>query len=401
MSDELEFARDHCFMAGVGDTGAALCEANVPYGLAKIHAVQRALGVAPDAVFVGAPDATVTRNAGRWGQGFGYGGVYAWTGDFTVLDIKANACGVLVGALPSLPALEEVRARLRALDHAHLELDGVTIENDLTEGNHFVDVCTVTGGSEDAPGGARHLFLMHSSGHEHREETAFGPGIYWDASAPLRARARVIDTPWGSAHVLDGSALADWYPYYQRVQAFNHRRREALAQFLFDAYTPVVNETHQGLVRAHNIANIGAYTFADPADDGASALYPLALSPTLPAYLVRGRKNFTAAQRDALGWRPRVERLGVEALVSSINLLPHGGGYVYPQIKGVARVIEDGPDQRRFELIPADPAIPVPTIASPKELPHRYRGMEVKERMEALGLGTAVVAMDIEYVVTA
>ena len=27
MSDDLERARAHCFMAGVGDTGAALCEA--------------------------------------------------------------------------------------------------------------------------------------------------------------------------------------------------------------------------------------------------------------------------------------------------------------------------------------------------------------------------------------
>ena len=98
-------------MAGVGDVGMELCEANVPFGLAKIHHVQHELDVAPDATFVGSPDATVTRNDMRWSQGFGYGGVYSWSGDFTVLDIKPNACGMIVGTLPRLPALDELRQR--------------------------------------------------------------------------------------------------------------------------------------------------------------------------------------------------------------------------------------------------------------------------------------------------
>src|SRR5262245_50822131 len=112
----IERAREHVFMAGVDDSGARLCEANVPYGLAKIHHAQEVLGLPPDATFVGSPDCTITRNERRWSQGFGYGGVYQWSGELAVLDIKTNACGMLAGALEHLPPLEDVRARLLQLE---------------------------------------------------------------------------------------------------------------------------------------------------------------------------------------------------------------------------------------------------------------------------------------------
>src|SRR3990172_1443408 len=181
----LERAREHCFFAGVGDAGMQLCAAVTPFGLAKIHWVQERLGVPPDATFVGAPDATITRNPRRWRQGFGYGGAYAWTGDFAVLDLKSNACGMLVGALPDFaPApdfLAELRARAARIERAGLELDGVRVDYDLAESNHFLDVLEVTSTpgqrlsaadgarpAEAPPFGARWFFIMHSRGHEHR-----------------------------------------------------------------------------------------------------------------------------------------------------------------------------------------------------------------------------------------
>ena len=139
----LERAREHVFMAGVDDSGARLCEANIPFGLAKIHAAQEELGLPPDASFVGSPDCTITRNERRWAQGFGYGGVYQWSGELAVLDIKTNSCGMLAGALDRFPELEAVRERLHALDREGLELDGIAVDNDLTESNHFVDVLTI------------------------------------------------------------------------------------------------------------------------------------------------------------------------------------------------------------------------------------------------------------------
>jgi len=398
--EELERAREHCFMAGVGDSGSRLCEANVAYGLAKIHDVQRQLGHPPDATFVGAPDATITRNKNRWDQGFGYGGAYQWTGEFTVLDVKANACGMLAGALPSFPALEQTRARLHAIARDGLTLDGVALDNDLTESNHFVDVFEVAEASsrEPAPRGARWFFIMHSSGHEHRGASARGPGLYYDESAELLAMARVVNTPWGSLRILEGGAAERYQEFYLRVQDFNHRRREAFARALFGDFEVVVNATHQGLTRGYNHANIGCYTYDDPDGDGDEPLFPLTLSPVLPAFLVRGARNVGERAIDALGWRARLERHGLGARIRSSNLLPHGGGYTYPQV-GDVRVIEDGPDRRRFEIAPAGGG-GAPVIAEPRELPYGYRGMEVKARMEQLGLGRAVVQLDLKYVLS-
>ncbi len=395
----LERAREHCFMGGVGDSGMSLCAANVPYGIAKIHAVQEQLGHPADATFVASPDATVTRNDIRWKQGFGYGGMYAWTGDFHVLDIKANACGMAVGALPSLPSFAEARERLHRFGHEGMTIDGIEIDNDLHESNHFVDVFTLAadGQREPAPGGARHFFIMHSSGHEHRGPTPRGVGLYWDLSEELMKMARTFDTPWGTLRVLVGDAAHEWYRFYRRIQDFNHKRRERLAQVLFGEHRMLINATHQGLVRGFNFANIGCYTFADETPE-ADRMFPLTLSPVHPAFLVRGKRNLDAAAIERMGWTEQVRRHGLEQRLASTNILPHGGGYTYARFKGVSRVIENGPDDRLFELAPSDPSQPAETVRTPKELKYAYRGLEVMQRMEELGFGDAVVKLDIDYV---
>lgn len=400
MSDDLLVrAKQHVFMAGVDDSGARLCEANACYGVAKIQHVQKQLGLPQDATFVGSPDATVTRNDRRWMQGFGYGGVYEWSGEFAVLDIKPNACGMLTGSLPSHPELEQARSRLLDLSREGLSLDGVELDNDLTESNHFVDVFEVDEeeSTESIPGGNRHVFIMHSSGHEHRENTERGVGLYWDQSDELLAMAQVVKTPWGVLRILQGERAQEWYDFYLKVQDFNHRRREALAKYLFGEFDVVINATHQGMVRAYNCNNIGCYTFDDP-EVGQQPLFPLTLSPTLPAFLVRGTKNFGEQAIDALGWRERIETHGLVDKLTGTNLLPHGGGYLYPHIDGVARVLQKGPDQRKFVLIPKNPHETADIIETPRGIPYGYRGMEVKDRMESLGLGKATIKLELKYV---
>jgi hypothetical protein len=317
-----------------------------------------------------------------------------------VLDIKPNACGMVAGAVPDFPALDDVRARLHDIERDGLVLDGTRLDNDLTESNHFVDVFEYDErhSIEPAPLGARYYFVMHSSGHEHRGPNPRGPGLYYDESDELLAMARLFETPWGTLRILEGDAAARYHEFYLQVQDFNHRRREAFGRALFGEIDVVVNATHQGLTRGYNRANIGAYTYEDPGA-GEAPMFPLTLSPTLPAFLVRGARNFDDAAIDALGWRERLERHGLLERIRGTNLLPHGGGYTYENIAGVRQVFEDGPDVRRFELESANGAA-APTIAHPRELPYGYRGLEVKERMEQLGLGRAVVQLDLKYVLT-
>lgn len=402
MSKELlERAREHVFMAGVDDSGARLCEANLPYGIAKIHHVQKQLGYKPDASFVGSPDCTITRNTRRWQQGFGYGGVYQWSGEFAVLDIKTNACGMIVGALPNHPEHEDVLERLHILERDGLQLDGVEIDNDLTESNHFVDVLQVSPDEqyESPPGQAQHFFIMHSSGHEHRAQTPLGPGLYYDESQELVDMATKIDTPWGSLSILEGDKAQEWYEFYKKAEDFVFRRRELLARHLFgeDNVTTTVNATHQGLVRGYNQANMGCYHY--DIEDGACAgpLFPLTLSPELPCYLVRGKRNLRDEVMSGLGWDDRLDKYGLRERISNTNFLPHGGGYHYKQFSGVAKVHEEA-ENRIFELQSTDSTVMNENIDTPRDLPYSYRGMEVKERMSELDLGQAVVKLDLRYV---
>lgn len=256
--------------------------------------------------------------------------------------------------LPSSPTC----ARLHQLDREPLTLDGVTLDNDLTESNHFVDIFRVSRehGYQSAPGQVEYMYIMHSSGHEHREHSRLGPVCtgtrapsFWRSPAPLtHLEARCI--------FLDAERAAAWYQFYRRVQDFNHRRRARIAEFLFGSHDVVINETHQGMVRAHNRANIGCYTFTSEslepnpvtssgADSNAEStpgdspvgdersLFPLTLSPTLPAFLVEPYPNLKAPAIDALGWRERLDRHGLHERITSQNILPHGGGYRYPQLR--------------------------------------------------------------------
>ncbi|MBI2895970.1 MAG: hypothetical protein HYY06_20600 [Deltaproteobacteria bacterium] len=392
----LERARRHCFSAGAGDSGEALCLANMSFGLAKIHDVQRQLGLPPDATFVGAPDATVTRNGPRWRQGFGYGGRIQWTGDLAVLDEKPNACGMLVGALPELVPEAEAREAARRVAREGLVLDGTPLDYDLHESNHFVDVLTVR---ESVRGTlpSSTLFVMHSSGHEHRGPGPRGPGLYYDESDELRRAARVPQTPWGTLTVLEGDAAWRWFEFVERVQAFNLARREAFARAIFGPFTVIANATHQGLL-APNDANIGCYVFEEDETDG-TALYPLTLSPTLPAYLVKPRPNLSESVVESLGWAERARSLGVLHRVTGANLLPHGGGYTYPQFRGVGRVVQIGPDRRAFELEPTSGGEPI-LVEDVRALPFGYRGLELVDRTVALGLAEPVHTLDVRYVLS-
>ena len=390
---ELERAREHCFLSGVGDVGEQLCAANMPFGIAKIQHVQRELGLPMDASFIGAPDATVTRNLARWGQGFGYGGRIQWTGDFSVLDIKSNHCGMIALALHDPPPPAEIEERARQLLKNPLVVDDVEIEFDLTESNHFLDICAVRERySDDAPK-ADTIAIIHSSGHEHRERSPKGPGIYWDASEPLRQMMETRDTPWGPLHVLTGDKAREFDQAYGWCQDFSLRRREALARALLGPLDVIVNRTHQGL-QAMNDAILGCYCF-DDADLAAGQLFPLTLSPDLPAYLVKPVPNFDAAALDDAGFRERAERHGLVERLSKANLLPHGGGYSYSQYRKVTGVVAEDA-QRSFEIEKPDGQREL--VSDVRTAAYGYRGDEVRQRMIDLRLGEPVLRAEITYI---
>jgi hypothetical protein len=176
--ERLQRADEHIFSTGLSDSGARLALANMRYGLAKMHYVQEELGLRPDATFVAAPDLTVTRDSARWRSGFGYGGAITWgdgSAELVILDLKPNACGILVGGLDQLPNRFEVMERAHELAASEAEIDGVRVTWDFGKSNHFIDVCSVV--PVDGHVLPPYAFLMHFAGDELRGDGEHGPGI--------------------------------------------------------------------------------------------------------------------------------------------------------------------------------------------------------------------------------
>ncbi|MFQ5794187.1 MAG: hypothetical protein ACE5JP_03950 [Candidatus Bipolaricaulia bacterium] len=388
----LQRARAHIFATGPLDSGRSLCIANMQYGLAKLHYLQEQLGLPPDATFIGSPDMTVTRNINRWESGFSYGGKLCW-GDgqveLMVLDLKPNACGMILGGLDQLPDAETVLHHAHQLNQDRMKIDGIKIRWDFGKSNHFIDIFRVRAiAHQSLP---PYAFLIHAAGSELRGENPLGDGLYYDASPSLRGRAEVVETPFGSLHILTGSQATRYYEYYQWVEAFVRRRRRLAAERIFGDYRPLHNETHQGLIGPNEMV-LGTH----PIVETERILYPLALRGDLPVYLFRGTRNLTPEVIENLGFAQRARELGVYERLLHADILPHGGGYDFPHLARVCRVLEVS-GKRYFEVEFANDR-GRKIISNPRSLPFDYRGKQVALRTMELGLGELVAKLIPLYV---
>lgn len=391
-AQRLERAAQHIFSTAEMDAAADLCLRNMTYGMAKIHLAQEAHGLRPDAVFIGTPDMTITRNSGRWRAGIGYGGKLSWGDgdqDLLVLDAKPNTCGMLVGGLWERPDALALTRRLHALHREDVVIDGVRIAWDFGTGNHFIDVFSVAEqGATDLP---PYVFVMHASGAELRGENEYGPGLYWDDSEEWQRRCEVLETPWGPLHLLTGGDLQAYMDVYRRTDGFAIRRRQAAGEALFGEFRVLSNTNHQGLANANQML-LGCQSTARA--DG--ELLPIMVRADRPAFLMHGLPNLSDEQIDRLGFRERAERLGVLDELRGANVIPHGAGYSLPHLSRVHRVMEiDG--TRYFELERMNQS-DTQIISEPKDLTCGYRDEAVVARTVECGLGTVAARLDPLFV---
>lgn len=379
-------ARKHCFFVGMNDSGAELCKVNTPYGLASIHYIQDKLGMKPNATFISSPDMTITRNVSRWRSGFGYGGKLTWgsgSDEMVILNIKPNACGMMVGGLEELPEIDGLIRKLHELEAGNYYIDDIKVDWDFYKSNHFVDIFEVKQVSAHPISLPKYAFVLHGSSGELRGDTSTGFGIYYDKSKKLREMAENIETPFGEFLILTGENARKYYERYLYAEDFAKRKKQLAAKLLFDEYIEIANETHQGMISMNEII-LGCHHLTHY-----DKLYPVTLRADLPAYLVRGIPNYTPESIDILGFESRAKKLGVYEHLRNANILPHGGGYVMPDILGVNRVIEMN-GHRYFEAeMQNDRGKQI--ISEVHELPYEYRGRTVVLRSLEIG------AMEIIY----
>jgi hypothetical protein len=125
-------------------------------------------------------------------------------------------------------------------------------------------------------------------------------------------------------------------------------------------------------------------------------MYPLGLRPDVPSYLVRGRPNLGPRAMDRLGFASRAKRLGVDRRVQGADILPHGGGYVFPDFTGVRRVHELN-GERYFEVTPST-GQGTQILEQVRHLPFEYRDGSVLQRTLELEMGEVAASLVPEFV---
>lgn len=393
IEDRLKRAKKHSFFIGLNDSGAELCRANITYGMAGIHFVQEELGHKPNATFISTPDVTITRSVTRWGSGFGYGGKISW-GDgnepLVVLDVKPNCCGMLVGGLNEIPPVEDMIQRIHDMETGDKEIEGVTAIWDFHKSNHFIDIFEVKQISKPEIDLPKYAFIIHGSADEFIVDNQLGYGLAWERSELLRDIYETIETPFGAFHVLRNEHAEEYYQKHLLYEEITKKKREMAAEMLFGNYTLISNETHQGLVNMNEIV-LGAHYLKDD-----SPLFPLALRADLPAYLVQGKPSLTDDMIEVLGFEKRGKKYDVYDRLQNANILPHGGGYVLPDILTVNRVFVVG-GKRYFEVeMLNDRGKKI--ISEVRDLPYEYRGRQVVLRGLEVGLFDIVAKLIPRYV---
>jgi hypothetical protein len=100
---------------------------------------------------------------------------------------------------------------------------------------------------------------------------------------------------------------------------------------------------------------------------------------------------------DMLGFTVRANELGVYHRLNRANVLPHGGGYTFPESISVEKVFEIK-DKRYFKIEMAD-SIGKLIISNVKELEFEYRGREVLQKTLDLGMCEVAAVMHPVYTI--
>lgn len=372
----------------VDDSATSLALANLRHGLAKMLATQHQLGFPLDATFICSPDFTTPRNQVKWQWGLAIGGKVQW-GDgsqpLVFLDPQVNTSTALVATVDHRPELRVMLERIDRLRGKQVVIQGLDMEWDLGRDNHFLNVYQVAS-SSGLNLISEFVVIVHGGEAEVRKPNALGWGLDYRESPPLREHMLVVDTPFGPTRVLTGQAAWDHYAGYLRYQNYSKEKRRVIAEEIFPGCQVISNEHHHGF-DGINTALIGAYGF----DPGLDTVYPITLRSDLPTYLARGTAN---VRHDHL---PDAVPATLGNRIANANVLPHGGGYTYPELASLEEIVP-GATERYFVLRTTSGGRRV--TADLTSIPFEYRGEPVMEMVRTWGLGEIVASLQPLYSIT-
>ncbi len=390
----LTYAKKHYFSLGVDDGASSLCKKNFQYGLAKLHFSQESLGMEANASFISTPDETISRNKKRWESGYGYGGKLTY-GDkkdpLVFVDVKPNACGMLVGGLNELPDPYKIISKINKIVSTDIYIDNIKLKWDFKKGNHFIDIFETNKTSAGNFSVPDYMFVIHGSVPELRTETEKGVGLYYDASKTLYEMTKSINTPFGKTFYLDGTNAKEYFKFFEYAKWFAAEKRKKVAELLFGKYELISNPMHQGLHSYGEVLLGAQHITGDP-----KKIFPVALRSDLPLYLISALPNLTDEQIDDLGFENRAKKFGILDHLQNFNVLPHGGGYALPHINSVRKVVEI--DNERYFVCEQEVEEGITIFSDVTETQYIYRGKKIINKIEELNLGQVKVKLHPKFV---
>ncbi len=391
--DLLKRAKEYIFSTGLNDGASKLCKANMKYGLAQFHLIQEKYGFKPKATFISSPDETISRNNFRWNSGLGYGGRLNW-GDgndkIIFLNVKPNCCGILVGGLEEIPDPYDLIKKIDKVKSLELYDNEVLINWDYGVSNHFINCFETKILSDiDFP---PYMFMIHGSAPEFRDDK-YGMGLYIDISKTLKERAIEEQTKLGRQYILLNSDAKEYLDFNKKAINFSNKKREIIANELFGTDCEIVcNASHQFL-KDYNNMYLGSNCTDPDCELVPTNIFPTALRADIACYLFKGKKSFSEITLKNNNFLERAENLELLDLLMNADILPHGGGYMLPDVSRVQKVLEYN-DQRYFacELVKDSKKLKI--VRNVKELQFEYRGRDVILKTLQLDLGEIIARLN-------
>jgi len=388
----LKRAESFIFSTGINDGAAKLCKANMKYGLTMFHLIQEKYGFEPKATFISSPDETISRNIFRWNSGLGYGGRLNWGSGkdkLIFLNVKPNCCGILVGGLEEVPEVYDIIKKIDEIKKTELYHNNILLNWDYDVSNHFINCFETKNLSDiDLP---PYIFFIHGSATEFTSDK-YGLGLYVDKSPTLKEIAIKETTILGGQYILLDNEASEYIKFNKTAIKFSKAKREIIAQKIFgNDYRIICNQPHQFLKDFNNM-----YLGSNCSDLNCnlidSDIFPTALRADISAYLFKGKQNFSETNLKNLKFLKRAEKLGLINLLKNANILPHGGGYCFPDIKNVAKVLEYK-DQRYF-VCQLKTKNRLKIVRNVREIQFEYRGRDIVFKTLQLNLGKIIARLN-------
>jgi len=392
-SELLHRAENFIFSTGLNDGASKLCRANIKYGIAQFQLIQEKHGFEPKATFISSPDETISRNLARWNSGLGYGGRINWgngNDKIIFLNTKPNQCGILAGGLDEPPDPYDIIKRIDEAKNIDLYYKNIKLQWDYGVSNHFINLFESKDLSDvDLP---PYIFFVHGSAPELRDDT-HGLGYYYDKSKTLRELAIEEETIFGKQYILLDDDAKQYLDYVNQALEFSMVKRETFAHNLFgNDFKVICNQPHQFL-KDYNNMYLGSNCTDINYKYSESNIFPIALRADIACYLFRGKKNLSTITLKNQNFLHRAEKLELLDLLLNADILPHGGGYLFPDIKDIHNVLEYK-HQRYFACSMIKDINKLKIIRDPSQIQYEYRGRDVVLKTLQLGLGDIIARLN-------